>query len=164
MVLAQIVGSEHRPQLFPCKEHKSLAQFGRLTCATSRIWMSMQCTGILSSYRKFSISYSSQEGVSDGIYIPINVPVQSLNSNNDVICRAYHLNNQPETDVHGHASNTDVPHCRQPSHTYLKVLVKGAEETGVPSEYVKWLRSLRHNGNNVEAMEIKLELSQVKLS
>ncbi|KAL7731640.1 hypothetical protein ACLKA6_007992 [Drosophila palustris] len=105
-----------------------------------------------------------QEGVSNGLYVPINVPVHSLKTNDELLCRAYHLNNQPKTDVHGQDSNKEVPLCRQPSHTYLKVLVKGAEETGVPSEYVKWLRGLRHNGNSVEAMELKLELSEVKLS
>ncbi|EDW19091.1 gamma-glutamylcyclotransferase [Drosophila mojavensis] len=110
----------------------------------------------------------SQEGVSDGLYIPINVPVQSLNTNSEIICRAYHLSNQPETIVHGQAAaaaaDVEVPSNRQPSHTYLKVLVKGAEESGIPGDYVKWLRGLKHNGNHVEAMELKLELSTVKLS
>ncbi|XP_030567938.1 gamma-glutamylcyclotransferase-like [Drosophila novamexicana] len=104
-----------------------------------------------------------QEGVSAGIYIPISVPVHSLSDKEEVMCRAYHLSKQPETIVH-EQSAVDVPHNRQPSHTYLKVLVKGAEETGIPADYVKWLRGLQHNGNNVEAMELKLELSKVELS
>jgi len=118
----------------------------------------------MSYLSKVNFSYNSQEGVSDGIYIPINVPVHSLNSNDEVVCRAYHLSDQPKTDVHGQTCTTDIPHCRQPSRTYLKVLVKGAEETGIPSEYVKWLKGLRHNDKNVESMELKLELSDVKFS
>ncbi|XP_023170617.1 gamma-glutamylcyclotransferase-like [Drosophila hydei] len=107
----------------------------------------------------------NQEGVSNGIYKPISVPVHSLHGNEKIICRAYHLSNQPETIVHGQAANdVEVPPNRQPSHTYLKVLVKGAEESGIPADYVKWLRGLQHNGNQVEAMELKLELSTVKLS
>ncbi|EDV97874.1 GH17112 [Drosophila grimshawi] len=106
----------------------------------------------------------NQEGVSDGIYIPISVPVHSLTTKDEVICRAYHLSNQPDTIVHAESVVTDVPQDRQPSCTYLKVLVKGAEETGIPEIYIKWLKGLHHNGNMVEAMELKLELSEVKLS
>ncbi|XP_022217582.2 gamma-glutamylcyclotransferase [Drosophila obscura] len=106
-----------------------------------------------------------QESVPDGLYIPISVPVLSLTSNTDIICRAYHLTNQPHMEVHRQSvPPPSIPLNRQPSQTYLKVLVKGAQETGIPEDYVKWLKSLKHNGNQVETMEEKLELDKVQLS
>ncbi|XP_017841030.2 gamma-glutamylcyclotransferase [Drosophila busckii] len=104
----------------------------------------------------------NQEGVSDGIYIPISVAVQTLHDNSQLECRAYHLSTQPESDLHA-AGALNIPHNRQPSKSYLKVLVKGAEETGVPQEYLKWLKGLKHNDNYVEDMEQILQLEQVKL-
>ncbi|KAH8411105.1 hypothetical protein KR222_003438 [Zaprionus bogoriensis] len=107
-----------------------------------------------------------QEGVAAGVYKPINVPVQDLASNKEIVCRAYHLTNQPETDLHGSSGTgygRDIPYNRQPSLTYLKVLVKGAEETGIPADYISWLKSLKHNNNVVEAMENRLKLSDVEL-
>ncbi|KAH8286845.1 hypothetical protein KR018_002020, partial [Drosophila ironensis] len=104
-----------------------------------------------------------QESVSDRVYIPISVPVLSLASNASITCRAYHLTNQPSTDVHSGFSQENIPFDRQPSETYLKVLVKGAKETGIPEDYVTWLRGIRHNGQKVPAMEDKLQLDQVQL-
>lgn len=118
---------------------------------------------------KFALfAFCSQEGVADGIYQAINVPVHSVAHNSEIVCRAYHLTQQPDTDVHGSpgslvSTNDEVPLDRKPSQTYLKVLVKGAQETGIPDSYVAWLKSLKHNDNMVESMENLLELAQVQL-
>ncbi|KAH8371767.1 hypothetical protein KR093_008805, partial [Drosophila rubida] len=106
----------------------------------------------------------NQEGVSHGVYQPINVPVHSLLDKQTIECRVYHLCDQPKTDVHGPNSVEEATAFRLPSKTYLKVIVKGAEETGLPPEYIQWLKAIRHNGNSVQDMESKLELSEVKLT
>ncbi|KAH8373326.1 hypothetical protein KR009_000866, partial [Drosophila setifemur] len=105
-----------------------------------------------------------QESVSDRVYIPICVPVFSLTSNSNITCRAYHLTNQPKTELLTTGAQEDIPLDRQPSETYLKVLVKGAIETGIPENYIKWLRGIKHNGTKVPAMEVKLELEKVQLN
>ncbi|XP_037722089.1 gamma-glutamylcyclotransferase isoform X1 [Drosophila subpulchrella] len=105
-----------------------------------------------------------QEGVFDGIYIPISVPVHSLTTDCNITCRAYHLTNQPQSELHADGAQENIPLDRQPSKTYLKVLVKGAKETGIPEEYIKWLRGIRHNDIQAPTMEAKLELDQVQLS
>lgn len=118
---------------------------------------------------KFAYAFCSQEGVADGVYQAIDVPVHSVTHNSEIVCRAYHLTQQPETDVHGSPGSTtndavnEVPLDRKPSRTYLKVLVKGAQETGIPDSYVDWLKSLKHNDIMVESMENLLELAQVQL-
>lgn len=118
---------------------------------------------------KFAYAFCSQEGVADGVYQAIDVPVHSVKHNSEIVCRAYHLTQQPETDVHGSPDSTtndavnEVPLDRKPSRTYLKVLVKGAQETGIPDSYVDWLKSLKHNDIMVESMENLLELAQVQL-
>ncbi|KAH8334790.1 hypothetical protein KR074_003647, partial [Drosophila pseudoananassae] len=105
-----------------------------------------------------------QESVSDRVYIPISLPVISLTSNSNITCRAYHLTNQPNTIVHAIGAQEYIPLDRQPSETYLKVLVKGAKETGIPDEYISWLRGIKNNGQTVPVMEKKLQLDQVQLS
>nr|NP_001262014.1 uncharacterized protein Dmel_CG32196, isoform C [Drosophila melanogaster]AGB94707.1 uncharacterized protein Dmel_CG32196, isoform C [Drosophila melanogaster] len=105
-----------------------------------------------------------QESVPAGVYVPISVPVHLLNTDSSITCRAYHLTNQPQTDLHAGGGQEIIPHDRQPSQTYLKVLVKGATESGVPDEYIEWLRGIKHNGKQVPAMEAKLELDKVQLS
>lgn len=96
------------------------------------------------------------------------MPVYSLATDSEIVCRAYHLTKQPETELHGSPGARDadkeVPFERKPSETYLKVLVKGAVETGIPDSYVAWLKSLKHNDNTVQKMEDQLELSQVQLA
>ncbi|EDV51869.2 gamma-glutamylcyclotransferase isoform X1 [Drosophila erecta] len=104
-----------------------------------------------------------QESVPDGVYTPISVPVHPLNTDTSITCRAYHLTNQPQTDLHAGGGQEVIPLDRQPSQTYLKVLVKGATESGVPEDYIKWLRGIKHNGKEVAAMEAKLELDKVQL-
>ncbi|XP_017072234.1 gamma-glutamylcyclotransferase [Drosophila eugracilis] len=104
-----------------------------------------------------------QESVPDGVYIPISIPVHSLTTDTTITCRAYHLTNQPKSELHAGGVHDNIPFDRQPSQTYLKVLVKGAKESGIPEDYIKWLRGIKHNGVQVPAMEAKLKLDQVQL-
>ncbi|XP_073827947.1 gamma-glutamylcyclotransferase-like [Musca autumnalis] len=104
----------------------------------------------------------NQEGVHEGIYTPVSVQVYCPSLNNSIDCRAYHLCKQPQ----GHLKSMPtekVPEERQPSLTYLKTLVKGAEETGIPLDYVQWLRSIRHNSKIAEYFEKELELENFHL-
>ncbi|CAD7005768.1 unnamed protein product [Ceratitis capitata] len=103
-----------------------------------------------------------QEGVSHGIYVPITVPVLHLTDGKSIECRAYHLTNQPEGDVRC-LKPEEIPYDRQPSKTYLKTIVKGAQETCLPADYIQWLRTIIHNGKMVEVLEKKLELEDVVL-
>ncbi|XP_061395027.1 gamma-glutamylcyclotransferase-like [Musca vetustissima] len=104
----------------------------------------------------------NQEGVHEGIYTPITVDVYCPPFNKHIECRAYHLCRQPE----GHLKlipNEKVPTERQPSLTYLKTLVKGAQETGIPLDYVQWLKQIRHNSQVAEYFEKQLDLADVVL-
>ncbi|KAL1381566.1 hypothetical protein pipiens_013370, partial [Culex pipiens pipiens] len=38
------------------------------------------------------------------------------------------------------------PFERQPSKTYMDVIVRGAKETGLPEDYVRFLETVKHNG------------------
>ncbi|XP_017487424.1 PREDICTED: gamma-glutamylcyclotransferase-like [Rhagoletis zephyria] len=103
-----------------------------------------------------------QEGVSHGIYVPITVSVVALSDCKPIECRAYHLTTQPTGDVRS-IKDEEIPYDRQPSKTYLKTILKGAVETRLPSDYVQWLRTIKHNGKMVEVLEKKLELYAVEL-
>ena len=48
---------------------------------------------------------------------------------------------------------------RRPSAVYKDVIVRGAEEHGVPSHYVDWLRSIQDNGYSGE-VSLGLDLRQ----
>ncbi|XP_055902234.1 gamma-glutamylcyclotransferase isoform X2 [Eupeodes corollae] len=100
-----------------------------------------------------------QEGVHSNIYFNISVPVETANGT--IMCRAYLLTQQPTTILH---EGEEVPFERQPSKTYLKTLVKGAIETGIPETYLNWMKKIKHNGNLVDSFEKQLELESVELS
>ncbi|XP_013116747.1 gamma-glutamylcyclotransferase [Stomoxys calcitrans] len=104
----------------------------------------------------------NQEGVHQGIYTPITVSVYCPTLNTILECRAYHLCNQPESDLKNlHANEVSID--RLPSSTYLKALIKGALETGIPYGYIDWLMHLPHNANIAERFETELELENVPL-
>lgn len=85
-----------------------------------------------------------QEGVDCGLYKPMTVKV--LMNMKDVLeeieCRTYQLVINPAP-----LDPKERPFERQPSKTYLTVILNGAEETGLPFHYVNFLRSFKHNGN-----------------
>ncbi|KAL9902132.1 gamma-glutamylcyclotransferase-like isoform X2 [Glossina fuscipes] len=104
----------------------------------------------------------NQESVDRGVYTPITLPVMCITLQKYIQCRAYHLCQQPQTDIKC-IPEQKIPSDRLPSETYLKTLVKGALETGIPDEYVNFLRAIKHNRNVVKTLETILELQDVKL-
>ncbi|XP_037815965.1 gamma-glutamylcyclotransferase-like [Lucilia sericata] len=104
----------------------------------------------------------NQEGVHDNLYKPLTLPVYCLNLDKNIECRSYHLVNQPSTHLKTLTADT-IPANRQPSKTYLKTLLKGALETGLPADYIQWLKTVHHNSTIVEKFEKHLELDKVDL-
>ncbi|XP_073838461.1 gamma-glutamylcyclotransferase-like [Musca autumnalis] len=104
----------------------------------------------------------NQEGVHLGIYTPVTVSVYCPPLNATIECRAYHLCEQPDTNLNLLPIN-EIPSDRLPSSTYLKSLVKGAIETNIPFDYIDWLMHIPHNGNNAERFEFELQLDGVEL-
>lgn len=86
-----------------------------------------------------------QEGVECGIYKPLTVKVlvDIEGETAKVSCRTYQLVHNPPTPL----DPTKRPFERQPSETYLNVILNGAEETGLPADYIEFLKSFKHNGN-----------------
>lgn len=74
----------------------------------------------------------SQEGVDEGIYEAFSVDVTSPKG--EVIgCRTYSLLKRGSQD-------------RRPSPQYLDVIIRGAIEHNLPSEYIDKLKRIEHNG------------------
>lgn len=62
----------------------------------------------------------------------------------DVIeCRLYQMSDMPLTKVKFKDSN--IPHERKPSKTYITTIIKGAEESKLPKKYVEFLKKIVHN-------------------
>lgn len=102
-----------------------------------------------------------QEGVDCGIYKPMTVKIQ-MNAKDilrEIDCRTYQLVHNPSTPL----DPENRPFERQPSKTYLNVILNGAQETGLPFDYVKFLKSFKHNGNSATNQELvaKLELTDM---
>lgn len=62
-----------------------------------------------------------------------------------------------------HLNINEIPFDRQPSKTYLKTLIKGALETGVPDDHIHWLKTVHHNSKTVDKFEKHLELNDVDI-
>ncbi|KAM9838456.1 gamma-glutamylcyclotransferase a [Aulostomus maculatus] len=73
-------------------------------------------------------SLDNQEGVSRGLYSPLEVAIET--DDGPVLCRTYQMNNF-----------TACP----PSPQYKEVVCLGAEQNGLPEEYVKKLTSIQTN-------------------
>ncbi|CAI9723919.1 Hypothetical predicted protein [Octopus vulgaris] len=76
-------------------------------------------------------SLDKQEGVDQNIYRPIEVRVKSMN---DVTydCRTYQLLGRDFGD---------------PSPQYKDIIVRGALASGIPNDYIEFLKSIPDNGN-----------------
>ncbi|KAJ0055004.1 hypothetical protein NL108_008725 [Boleophthalmus pectinirostris] len=74
-------------------------------------------------------SLDNQEGVQRGIYSPLEVSVET--EHGPILCRTYQMNNLI----------VDLP-----SPQYKKVVCLGAEENGLPTEYLNKLKSIETNG------------------
>lgn len=68
-----------------------------------------------------------------------------------ITCRLYQQVNDPNNLVRFE----DIPAERQPSKTYLNCILKGAEESKLPPDYIDDLKKIPHNNN--EASEALLE-------
>ncbi|XP_055592772.1 gamma-glutamylcyclotransferase-like [Uranotaenia lowii] len=83
-----------------------------------------------------------QEGVHNQVYKALTLPVH-LPNGNTIECRVYQLvKNPPVQDF----EEADRPFERQPSQSYMKYIVSGAIETGLPEDYVQILKAVKHNG------------------
>lgn len=98
-----------------------------------------------------------QEGVECGIYKPISVKVlvEIEGELAKVACRTYKLVHNPSTPL----DPAKRPFERQPSQTYLTVILNGAEETGLPADYIEFLKSFKHNGNAATNKDLVAQLN-----
>lgn len=93
-----------------------------------------------------------QEGVTSGAYVPLNIDV-ILPDGNKKKCRTYQQTVAPEK----HVNLSHLPNERKPSWIYLKTIIKGAEESGLPQEYQNFLKNIAHNGySNEEHIGFKI--------
>ncbi|KAG5884656.1 hypothetical protein JTB14_005400 [Gonioctena quinquepunctata] len=89
-------------------------------------------------------SLDKQEGVHANIYYPINVDVRT--SDGEVVkCRCYRQVGSAEE-----VKLEDLPAERKPTPAYVDTMVKGAEESGIPVEYINLLKKIPHNGSDVK--------------
>lgn len=89
-------------------------------------------------------SLDSQEGVDRNVYRPLEVTVETPSGSTD-ICRVYILCDNP-----GPLHSLDQDFTAEPSQTYIHVIISGAIESGLPEEYIQWLKSAKHNGQKAK--------------
>ncbi|CAL9691474.1 unnamed protein product [Knipowitschia caucasica] len=86
-------------------------------------------------------SLDNQEGVKYGVYSPLEVSVET--EHGPVLCRTYKMNNfRPIL----------------PSPQYKKVMCLGAEENGLPADYLSKLNSVETNGYSGPSLLDELNL------
>lgn len=99
-----------------------------------------------------------QEGVECGIYQPLSlkISVQSYEDQSvqEIVCRTYQLVNNPKV-----LENCDRPFDRQPSKTYLNVILNGARESKLSEKYIEWLEEFKHNGNEATKQDVVDQLN-----
>uniref|UniRef100_A0A1Q3FPQ2 gamma-glutamylcyclotransferase n=2 Tax=Culex tarsalis TaxID=7177 RepID=A0A1Q3FPQ2_CULTA len=83
-----------------------------------------------------------QEGVHNQVYKALTLPVRTP-SGETLECRVYQLVKNPAPLEVG---EEERPFERQPSKTYMDVIIRGATETGLPEDYVQFLQTIKHNG------------------
>ncbi|XP_311500.5 gamma-glutamylcyclotransferase isoform X1 [Anopheles gambiae] len=96
-----------------------------------------------------------QEGVHNSVYKPLTLPVV-LPTGDTLDCRVYQLVRNPCCLA---PDAEDRPYERQPSKTYMNIIVNGAKETGLPDDYVSLLKRIKHNGNTGDP-QLSLELEK----
>ncbi|CAH1726473.1 unnamed protein product [Aphis gossypii] len=82
-----------------------------------------------------------QEGVDINMYLPFEVNIETPNGDN-VLSRCYKLVNQPLV------KQIPLPPNRRPSKAYLETILLGANETGLPSDYLQFLNEILDNGHD----------------
>nr|CAD7601832.1 unnamed protein product [Timema genevievae] len=83
-----------------------------------------------------------QEEVEQGVYFPLEVTVLTP-SGEAVKCRSYQMCDVPCT----YECGANLPMARRPSHTYLEVIIQGAQESRLPADYISQLQKICHNGH-----------------
>lgn len=84
-------------------------------------------------------SLDHQEGVHVKKYRPMEVAIVTP-SGDQVTCRVYILCDNPGP-LKPNKEFTNLP-----SETYILVIICGAIESGLPIQYIQWLKSIQHNG------------------
>ncbi|XP_011305035.1 gamma-glutamylcyclotransferase-like [Fopius arisanus] len=82
-----------------------------------------------------------QEGVDVNHYFSLDVDVKSPDGK-IFKCRVYQQCNNPKESL----DVSNLPSDRQPSYSYLSTIIAGAQESGIPSDYINFLKSIKHNG------------------
>ncbi|XP_058130618.1 gamma-glutamylcyclotransferase-like isoform X1 [Anopheles ziemanni] len=95
-----------------------------------------------------------QEGVHNSVYKPLTLPVV-LPGGDTLECRVYQLVKNPCCL----APDADRPYERQPSKTYMNIIINGAKETGLPEDYIALLKRIKHNGNTGDP-QLSMELEK----
>ncbi|CRK94935.1 CLUMA_CG008426, isoform A [Clunio marinus] len=98
----------------------------------------------------------TQEGVDNGTYKSIRKDI--LTDDGKVSCLVYVLTHNPLTTLYPQVR----PYERQPSKTYLNVIVNGAVESGLPDDYVTFLKSFKHNGKESTDVNYIAKLNVLK--
>jgi len=86
------------------------------------------------------INLDQQEGVDKKIYVPFEINIVTPNGNNE-LSRCYMLVNQPVKQI-------PLPLERRPSKAYLETILLGANESGLPFDYLQFLSEILDNGND----------------
>ncbi|XP_075984084.1 gamma-glutamylcyclotransferase-like [Anticarsia gemmatalis] len=89
------------------------------------------------------ISLDDQKGVDIKTFFVKFVTVHTPHMG-DFICRSYMKKVYPLP----RGDNDSIPVERWPSRTYKEVLIMGARQHGLPEHYIKFLRRLKHNGDD----------------
>ncbi|XP_015371972.1 PREDICTED: gamma-glutamylcyclotransferase-like isoform X2 [Diuraphis noxia] len=89
-------------------------------------------------------SLDRQEGVDKKLYVPFEVNIVTPNGDN-ILSRCYMLVNQPVKQI-------PLPLERRPSKAYLETILLGANESGLPFDYLQYLSKILDNGNDGPTM------------
>ncbi|XP_063358027.1 gamma-glutamylcyclotransferase-like [Cydia amplana] len=81
-----------------------------------------------------------QEGVDRKYYFAKNVTV-ARSDGYEIVARTYILTHNPAKPSPGQV----LPYNRRPSDTYMKVIILGAIESGLPARYVNYLKTFPTN-------------------
>ncbi|XP_045461880.1 gamma-glutamylcyclotransferase-like [Harmonia axyridis] len=82
-----------------------------------------------------------QEGVKQNLYNPLTVEVECPDGQTRT-CRVYQQTSNPKITN----NIEDIPDERKPSFVYLKTIIDGAQESGLPQQYLEFLSKIPHNG------------------
>ncbi|XP_060528658.1 gamma-glutamylcyclotransferase-like isoform X2 [Cylas formicarius] len=103
--------------------------------------------GKLNDYRLSFVTYSKRWGGCSATIVPKQSSVvwgavwELDNCHRESLDRSYRQTADPVDDA-----LENLPLDFRPSEPYLKTIIKGAEESGLPSDYLDFLKTIPHNG------------------